>query len=229
MHNKIRDLPEDERPYEKYLKYGVKSLTDAELLAVIIKTGTSNLSSIDISRKILKNPDNSIDLLNICKKSYEDLMDIPGIGEVKALTIKCIAEIIERISISKYTKSSQISAPKDVADYFMEKMRHLDYEELRVLFLNSNNTIITEKTITKGTVDFTIVSPREIFIQALKVNAVKIVLIHNHPSGNLIPSDADCDVTEKIVNAGELLNIKVIDHIIIGDNNYMSFKEIGLI
>ena len=229
MYNRIKDLPTDERPYEKFIKYGPKALSDAELIAIIIKTGTKECSSVDIARRILASTDNTNNILSICRKSYEDLKAIKGVGSVKAITIKCVAEICERISISNYPNNPIFNTPKVISDYYMERFRHISHEELCVVFLNSNNMLISDIVLTKGTVSQTLISARDIFIQALKYEAVNIVLIHNHPSGNPTPSNEDILVTNKLIEAGKLINIEVLDHIIIGDNKYLSFRECKLI
>lgn len=228
MHYKIKELPSDERPYEKFLKYGPKALTDAELLAIFIKTGLKDKTSIDIAREVLLKPDGSYSLLSLYKKSLAELKQINGIGEVKAICLKCIAEISERISNTHYSNGISFSTPKEIADYYMESFRHLDKEFFCVLYLDASRRIICDKIISSGTETQTLVSAREIFINALEYNAVYIVLIHNHPSGNPVPSEIDIEVTNSLCKAGNLINIKVLDHIIIGDKKYISFRECKL-
>lgn len=223
----IKQIPKEDRPYEKCIKYGPKVLSDSELISIILKTGTRNYSVTDIAYNILKSPNGDMSLLSLYEKSFEDLKRIPGVGDVKAITLKCISEISERLHKATFIDRIKFDSPKVVADFFMEEMRHLKHEEFRVLFLNAGNLYLTHKTITKGTVNASLVSPREIFIEALNVGAVNIILIHNHPSGDVTPSSNDFEVTDKVTLAGDLLNINVLDHIIIGDNRYLSFKEIN--
>lgn len=228
MHTKIKELPLDERPYEKFLKCGAKALSDAELLAIILKTGSKEKTSIELAREVLKCPDGSSSILSIHKKSLTELKKIQGIGNVKAICLKCIAELAERIANSKYTNRSKFSSPKDIASFYMESFRHLDYEVFRVLYLDSSHCLIADRIISTGTVNRTLVSARDVFIHALSFNAVYVVLLHNHPSGNPLPSDEDIKVTNTLYNAGLLLNIEVIDHIIIGDKQYFSLREYNL-
>ena len=225
MHLKIKNLPNDERPYEKFLKYGVSSLSDTELISVLLKTGTKNVTCIELAREVLRDYDNSSKLSNLYNKTFEELKSIPGIGEVKAITLKCVAEISKRLSTSKYTDDFVFDNPKDIANYYMESLRHLKVEEFIVLFLNNRNRYITSRVMTIGTHDESLVSVKDVFSYALKVEAVNIVLIHNHPSGDVTPSNEDMNVTNNMVSAGKIIGIDVLDHIIIGDKTYLSFRE----
>lgn len=229
MHYKIKELPNDDRPYEKFIKYGPHALSDAELVAIIIKSGTKEQSSIEIAREVLKLPDGGYSLLSLCKKNAEELEKINGIGKVKALSLKCIAEISKRINTTSYDNSIRFNSPKDIADYYMESFRHLNHEEFCVIFLDSTNKLITERVLTKGTLNQSLVSVRDVFSNALELSASSIVLLHNHPSGNPSPSKEDLTTTEAICKAGKMLNIMVLDHIIIGDKKYISFRERNLI
>lgn len=224
--NTIKDLPQDERPYEKCIKYGPKVLSDSELIAVILKTGTSNDSVLDISRNVLKSSDGSISILSLYDKTCEELELINGIGKVKAITLKCISEISERLCKATFSDKLRFDSPKAVAEYYMETLRHLKTEEFRVLFLNNSNMRITDKVITHGTVNMSLVSPREVFEAALRYDSVKIILMHNHPSGDPTPSRNDFEITRKMSEAGSLLDIQVLDHIVFGDNKYISLREL---
>ncbi len=172
------------------------------------------------------NPDGNISLLSIYDKTLEELEHIKGIGKVKAITLKCIAEISERISRSSNINKIKFDTPENVANYYMEELRHLKTEQFRVLFLNNANMRITDKVITNGTVNMSLVSPREVFLEALKLDAVKIILMHNHPSGDPTPSVNDIEIAKKISEAGSLLDIRVLDHIVFGDNKYISLREL---
>lgn len=228
-HLTLKQLPESERPYEKCIKYGPEVLTDTELLAVILRTGTKGENSLDLSRRILTTADGSISLTSLYKKSYDEMRKIKGIGSVKAVMMKCIGEISRRISISSYSASFTVDEPKVLASYYMEKMRHLNYEQVIAVYLNGSNTYIKDKVISTGTVNKSIISAREIFKMAYECDAVYIILLHNHPGGNVTPSRNDLNVTKQIMDAGTILGIEVLDHIIIGDRKYLSFKEQNLI
>lgn len=225
----LKELPVSERPYEKCEQYGVTSLSDAELLAAIIKCGTKNKTAIDISNQIL-NYSKEIPGLNILNYlSLQELMSIEGIGKVKAIQLLCIAELSKRMAKEKKRKTIALLTPDAVADYYMQDLRHLTYEKVILLMVDVKNHIIKDVIISKGTVNFSIAEPREIFINALKHGAVRILLLHNHPSGDPTPSKADISLTMRIKDAGELIGIQLLDHIIIGDNIYISLKEQGIL
>lgn len=226
---KMKETSTALRPYEKCLKNGPESLSDEELLAVIIRCGTKEEDSVSLSKRILSydNPDNGI--LNIMDISMEELVKIKGIGNVKAIQIKCIGELSKRIARSRRAVKNSFTTAVDVADYFMETMRHLKREKLMALMLDSACNYVKEYEVSVGTVNTSIASPREIFIEALRVNAVNIILVHNHPSGNPSPSSEDVRITSTLMKAGELIGIHIIDHIIIGDNRFISFREQGII
>ncbi|MCR5271690.1 MAG: DNA repair protein RadC [Lachnospiraceae bacterium] len=223
----IKKLPLSERPYEKCKKYGPISLSDAELLAVIIRSGTRGRKAIDLANDILCGHEEN--LLNLERLSMKEMALIDGIGEVKAIQLKCLTEISKRLSGYRYNKDISLNSPEEIASYFMEDMRHLDREVLKTVLFDTKFNIISEKTITVGTVNASLVSPREIFIEALRDNAVAMVLLHNHPSGDPAPSTEDKEITERVRLGGKLLEITLADHIIIGDKSYFSFKEEGLL
>ena len=164
-------------------------------------------------------------LLGICHVTMNELMRIRGIGRVKAVQILCIAELSMRLSSQKVHKKISFHTPKSIADYYMEKMRHLNREEMILILFNGKNKVIKELKVSVGTVNQTVASPREVFLEALKYEAVYLILLHNHPSGDPTPSRQDVSVTKRIKEAGELLGIYLSDHIIIGDRSYVSFKE----
>lgn len=227
MYNNVRmcELPEDERPYEKCLKRGAQALTDAELLAVIIRTGAKGEKSIDLARNILQLSKSCNGILGIYHSSIEELMQIKGVGKVKAIQLKCVAELAKRFNKAVRKEKLSFVEPKSIADYYMEELRHEEKEKLLVLMLDSKNRLIKEEILSIGTVNASIVSPRELFIEALKSGAVNIILLHNHPSGDCTPSKDDILLTKRIRKCGNMLEIKLLDHIIIGDNIYMSFLE----
>lgn len=222
---KIKDLPVNDRPYERCLKSGAESLSDIELLAVLLKTGTKGKSAIDLANELLHMSNDG--LAGLHHLHIEQLMSANGVGTVKAVQIKCICELGKRIFKANLQKRISFTNPEDIANYYGADLRHKESENLIMLALNTKAALIDEFLISKGTVNSSIASPREIFIEALRVRAVSIILIHNHPSGDSTPSREDRLVTRRIKEAGELIGISLIDHIIIGNNNYISFKEKG--
>ena len=225
--SKIKDIPPEERPCEKCFLKGPEALTDSELLSVILRTGTGGMNVLELANQIMA-LDGSHSLLSVMHLTKEQLMEIRGIGKVKSVQLLCICELVKRITRQNAAPSLKFDSPALIARYYMESMRHLEQEHLVVLFLDTKCHLRKETYISKGTVNQSFLSPREIFIEALRCNAVNIVLIHNHPSGDCTPSREDILSTEKIIKAGKLIGIFVIDHIIIGDNNYSSMKELSL-
>ena len=223
--NKIKDLPRDERPYEKCFEYGPEFLTDTELLAVILRTGIRGLSSYELSKNIIESDMEYDGILSIMHLTKDDLIKINGVGKVKTVQVLCIAELVKRISAKEAKKNLKMDQPGTIAGYYMERVRHLEKEHLIALFLDTKCNLICEKTISIGTVNQSLIGNREILIAALKCGAVNMILIHNHPSGDPQPSTADIAVTKKINLAADLVGVKLLDHIIIGDINYVSFKE----
>ncbi len=225
---KIKDLPEDERPMEKFLNKGAFSVSDAELLAIILRSGTKDISAVSLANQILKHSEQGI--LGINNLSIEELLRIKGIGQVKAIQIKAIGELSRRLSKAGLNVNTKnFNSPEIIARYYMEDLRYLRQEQLIVIYLDTKAKFIKDEVITKGTVNMSVVSPREIFINAVRCEAVNIILLHNHPSGDPTPGEHDILATERVRQAGELIGISLIDHIIIGDNKYISFKNSGLL
>lgn len=224
----MKSIPKEERPYEKCLERGADSLTDAELLSVILRTGARGESALELSRKILAMQGERNGLLGIYHMSISDLTEIRGIGQVKAVQLKCIAELSRRISRSHFSEGICFKNPRSVAEYYMEELRHLEQEVLIVVMLNSKGIRITDQMISKGTVNASLISPREIFIEAMRSQAVSILMVHNHPSGIPDPSPEDIELTLRVKEAGRLLGIELLDHIIIGDCQAVSMREHGL-
>lgn len=216
------------KPYEKCINKGVSSLTDAELLAVIIKTGTKGISSIELSESIL-NANENAGILSLMNLTVSQLMKIKGVGRVKAIQVQCIGELSKRISKSSACKRLNLNSPSATADYYMEEMRHCTKEQLIVVMLDTKCRLIHDTILSIGTVNASLITPREVFLEAFKYNAVSIIILHNHPSGDSTPSNNDIMVTKRIKESGELLGIHLIDHIIIGDNNYTSLREKGIL
>lgn len=223
----VKELPESERPYERMEKFGASVLSDAELLAIIIKSGSKTERSVDVANNILRL--HKLGIAGIHQLTLEDLHTISGIGRVKAIQIKAIAELSNRISKTYALNRLSIESPKSVAKLYMEELRHLQQEHLKLVLLDTKNNIISDADISIGSVNCSIVDPREILIRALKSRAVHIILLHNHPSGNPTPSREDILVTKRINDACRLVGIDLLDHIIIGDGEYISMKEKGII
>lgn len=228
MNTRMKDLCEEERPYERCLAWGAGALSDAELLAVIIRTGTVGETSCQLANRILSIPGYE-GLLGLCKIPMKRLLKLKGIGKVKAIQLKCIAELAARMAKAGAREKLCFNSPSTVADYFMEELRHEEQEQMIGLFLNTKNKLLKEKLLFKGTVNSSIISPREIFLEALEVHAVNIVLVHNHPSGDPTPSREDLKITGQIRQAGKLLGIQLLDHMIIGDHCYISLREKGIL
>ena len=217
----------EERPYEKCERFGAGSLTDIELLAVLLRTGTKGESALELARKLLYPEKGTLPQAETHLQSWtkEKLMEINGIGRVKAIQILCLCELSRRLSKLSAREELDFSKPDTIAAYYMEDMRHYRQEHLKLLMLNTRSRLIGESELSKGTVNMSVISPRELFIEALQKNAVYIILLHNHPSGDPTPSKEDILVTERILAGGRLLGIGLLDHIIIGDNCYVSLAE----
>lgn len=226
--NTIKEIPVTERPYEKCEQRGSASLSDEELLAVLLRTGTRGESALALARHILYHAGET-GILGIHQFSMERLMAIKGIGKVKAIQLSCISELAKRLSKATYQDALCFSEPGSIARYYMEDLRHEKQELMKLLMLNTKARLIGETNISKGTVNASLITPRELFIEALQKNAVSIVIMHNHPSGDPTPSREDMLITKRILDAGALIGIELLDHIIIGNNQYISFREEGLL
>lgn len=222
----IKKLPNEERPYEKCERFGPGVLTDTELLAVILRSGKKGRNVLEVSRELLfGDAVNEKGILALYEWDAKTVQKVDGIGKVKAVQVVCIAELARRLSKATAALNLSFSSPKTIAKYYMEDMRHLKQEHMKLLMLDTKTRLIGESLISKGTVNATLVSPRELFIEALQKNAVSIILLHNHPSGEPAPSREDLLVTKRIKEAGSLIGIELLDHIIIGNNCYLSFAE----
>lgn len=219
----------DELPYDKFMRLGPESLSDAELLAIMLRTGTRDKTPIELGRDILKMAGDGWGLLGLYHFDIKELMKIPGIGEVKAVQLLCIAEIAKRTSNMQARPDLTFDKPETVAAYYMEKMRHRDTEQLMMVLLNAKRHIVHESVLSTGTSNATLISPRDVCIKAIRNEASYIVILHNHPSGDPTPSKQDLLVTQKIKEVSELVEIPLLDHIIIGDNRYTSFIQKGLL
>lgn len=225
----MKDIPEDSRPYEKCLRQGVEALTDGELLAVLLRTGTRGRNSVELAQDILELSRDKEGILGLHQLSLAQLRSIKGVGTVKAVQIKCIGELSKRIARTAAKRELAYNRPGTIADYYMEQLRHEEQEMLICMMLDTKNHLLGEEMVFKGTVNGSLANPREIFLSAFSYHAVGIILVHNHPSGDPKPSRADLDFTERVLRAGEIVGIPLLDHIIIGDHIYMSFKEQGIL
>jgi DNA repair protein RadC len=225
----MKDLPLEERPYEKMEKYGSGVLSDAELLAIIIRTGGKDDTSVGVAQKLIKEcvEDGGIKALNDI--SLEELKNIKGIGRVKAIQIKAVVELTKRFSSFKQEDKTYINCPWDISKFLMEEMRYLKQEHFRIILLNVKNEVVKCLKVSIGTLNSSLVHPRDVFSEPIRCKCASIILVHNHPSGDPNPSEEDINITKRLIEAGRILGINVLDHIIIGDGKYISFKERGII
>ena len=222
---KIKDWAVEDRPREKLLQKGILSLSDAELIALLIGSGTHNESAVELAKKILKNANNNLNELG--KHEIKDLQKNKGIGEAKAITIMAALELGRRRKISDIVDKQKITSSADVFTLFQPILGDLPHEEFWILLLNRSNKIIYRVKISQGGISGTVIDVRLILKIAIEKLASSIILCHNHPSGNRMPSDADETITQKLIEGGKLLDIKVLDHIIIADTQFFSFADEG--
>lgn len=226
---RMKDIPVNERPYEKLEKYGPETLSNAELLAIVIRTGSMEETSVALAQRLLTYGGNTGGIAFLHDMSVEELKRTKGIGRVKALQIKAVMELSKRVSASLINNNRvTIKSPVEVSTLLMEEMRHLKKEVFKIILLNTKNHIIKYMDVSVGSLNSSIVHPREVFSEAVKAGCSGILLVHNHPSGDPEPSREDIETTQRLVNAGNILGIKVLDHVVIGDGKYISFKEQGL-
>jgi DNA repair protein RadC len=221
----IREWAEDDRPREKLILKGKQSLSDAELIAILIGSGSKNESAVDLSKRILKSVNDN--LIELSKLGINELIKFKGVGEAKALSIIAALELGRRRRGAEAIDKKKITSSRDVFEYFMSVFGDSHYEEFYILLLNRANKIIREIQISEGGVSGTVADPKKIFKIALEHNATSVILCHNHPSGNIQPSDTDIRLTQKLKSAGEMLDLPVIDHIILGEETYYSFADEG--
>lgn len=215
-----------DKPRERAIMQGVNSLSINELISIILSTGTRSKSVYEISSEILKMCSNLEGLNNI---TINELCTIEGLGKAKALKIISAIELGRRVAIAKKKVGRKIESSRDVVDELIIDMKYLKREEFRCVLLDNNNNIISIETISVGSLTSSIVHPREVFNRAIKKSAVSIILVHNHPSGNLTPSKDDIGITERLNKAGKILGIRILDHIIIGNTEYYSFREKNIV
>lgn len=226
---KMKELPISERPYEKLEMYGPHTLSNAELLAIIIKNGTKEESSVTLAQKILslgKHKNCTQDNLKFLQElSIEEFMQIKGIGKVKAIQLKATCELAKRISKPIENIKTKIKTPQDIVNLFMDELKSEKREVVKVIILNSHNIILKIQTISQGGTSSVQVDIKDILMEAVKIGAPKILMVHNHPSGETNPSKADIEFTQKLEKAAEIFGIGLLDHIIIGYNEYTSIKS----
>lgn len=220
----LKDLPEEDRPRERMMHAGAEALSHAELLAILLRTGTKNESALLVAQRIL----NYIGSLHkLADMSYMELTEIKGIGTAKALQLLAGLELGRRMARSRMDEQAAIRRPQDAAHLVMESMRYYKREHFICLFLNTKNKVLAQETISIGTLDASLVHPREVFRAAIRHGSASVVCLHNHPSGDPTPSEEDIWITKRLMEAGELVGIEVLDHIVIGDQRYVSLKEQG--
>lgn len=222
----IKDVPKEDRPRERLLKYGATHISNQELLAILLVSGTRDESVMDLSNRVLMHFE-GFNLLQ--EATIEELTAIKGIGIAKGVHILAAIELGRRMNAYRPTERYFIRSPEDGANFVMEEMRNLQQEHFVVLFLNTKNQIIHHQTIFIGSLNASIVHPREVFREAVRRSAASIICVHNHPSGDPTPSQEDIHVTKRLVESGKMMGIELLDHLIIGDRKFISLKEKGYI
>ena len=223
---KIMDLPKNERPRERLARYGADTLSNAELLAIILRTGTKNENIITLCNKLIKETGGLNGLLNM---NLDEFMELRGIGKAKATQLMALSELSKRFKTYRAGDMYKISQPKEAADYVMEDMKSLDVEHLKVIMLNTKNMVISVRDVSIGSLNSSIVHPREVFCEAIKKRSASIIVCHNHPSGDPTPSNEDINITNRLRECGKIIGIELIDHLIIGNGVYISLKEKGIL
>lgn len=222
----LKEMPAELRPRERLLSVGAVSLSNIELLAILLRTGTKQMSAVDLAAQLFAH---FKDLTGLLDATVEELAVVKGVGPVKAVQIKAALEIGRRLALMPATKRTIIQSPDDAALLMMDNMRYLDREHFKAILLNTKNQVLAVETISIGTLNSSVVHPRELFKVAIKKSSANIILVHNHPSGDPTPSREDIDITRRIQEGGEILGISVLDHLIIGDNKFVSLKSKGII
>ncbi|MHB9095685.1 MAG: RadC family protein [Eubacteriales bacterium] len=223
---KIKELPEEMRPRERLLKDGPESLTATELLAVLLRTGTGSVNALDLATILLTR---SGGLAGLTESSPEELCSVKGIGPAKVAQIKAAVELGRRLSTKAPGPRQVIKSPVDIYNLLKERMRYYDREHFKAVFLNTKHHVITVETVSVGSLNSSLVHPRELFKSSIKRSAAALILVHNHPSGDPTPSTEDTEITRRLVEVGNIIGIQVIDHVVIGENSFVSLKELGVI
>ncbi|HUJ10985.1 MAG TPA: DNA repair protein RadC [Verrucomicrobiae bacterium] len=227
----IREMSPADRPRERLWERGASALSNPELIAILLRTGIKGQSAVQVAQQLLKE---FLSLEELARAPLESLAKVKGVGVTKAIQLKAAFELARRLTESSWDRPRTISSPDEVAAVVREEMRMFDREEFGVLLLNTKNVLIKKCPVSRGSLNASIVEPREVFKDAIAASAASMILVHNHPSGDPTPSSEDIAITKRLVKAGELLNISVLDHIIIGhrttgrEQDYVSLKELGL-
>lgn len=230
-HRTVKDLPPGERPRERLVGLGAAALSEAELLSLVLQTGTAGATALEVAQDLLslgQGPDDpTTALAYLASAPAAELADLRGVGIAKAARIKAALELGQRLAAAR-GKRPAIRRPEDAAQLVMDSMRHLDREHFQVMFLDTKHRVLGVEEVSVGHLSASLVHPRELFKGAIRRSAAAVILVHNHPSGDPTPSSEDLDLTGRLASAGRILGIEVLDHIVIGDNRYASFRERGL-
>ncbi|MDH6365796.1 DNA repair protein RadC [Enterococcus sp. PF1-24] len=220
----LREVPPQSLPRERLLLVGAKALSDQELLAIILRTGHHQMNVMDLAREVLQHFSS---LFEIKQATLQELQTIKGIGRTKAIEIQAVMELGLRLQQALQPKIGKVTSSYDLAQQLIVEMRNFQQEHLVAIYLNTKNEIIQKKTLFKGSLNQSIAHPREIFHGAVRCSAARIILAHNHPSGDPKPSESDLDLTKRVKNCGEMMDIELLDHLVIGDSSYYSLREEG--
>jgi DNA repair protein RadC len=223
---RMKDVPREERPRERLRRHGAERLANKELLAILLRTGNQRESALTLAEKLLARFGS---LANIASASFEELVAVNGIGPAKAADILAAFELAKRLAESRMEFQGVVNSPADAAQLVLRELSLADKEHFMIIMLNTKNRVIAKKTVSIGHLQASLVHPREMFKEAIKRSSAALILVHNHPSGDLTPSREDITTTERLREAGAVLGIDVLDHIIVGDNRYFSFREHGLL
>lgn len=223
---RMKDVPREERPRERLRRHGAERLANKELLAILLRTGKQRESALTLAEKLLARFGS---LANIASASFEELVAVNGIGPAKAADILAAFELAKRLAESRMEFQGVVNSPADAAQLVLRELSLADKEHFMIIMLNTKNRVIAKKTVSIGHLQASLVHPREMFKEAIKRSSAALILVHNHPSGDLTPSREDITTTERLREAGAVLGIDVLDHIIVGDNRYFSFREHGLL
>jgi len=221
----VREMPEDDRPRERIARHGAEALRDAELIAVLFRTGTREAGAVALAERLLKEFG---DLRRLAQASIEELQQVKGIGQVKAIELKAALELGRRLAGYARPRQVKFNNARDIADLLMHKFRQYETEHFKSVLLNIKNDVLKVVEVSHGTIDGTLALPGDVFRQAVREGAAGVVVAHNHPSGDPEPSRSDIELTRRLADAARLMNIKLIDHVIFGDGRYVSLKERNL-
>lgn len=222
---KIHDLPDEHRPRERMILWGPEVLSDIELLAILIRSGTAKEGVLQLSQRLIAEFGG---IHSLFQTNLSRLQSIPGLGPAKSCILAACFELSKRLTSYQHTKKPTLLSPKDVAGIFMPQMRYLKQEHLKVAYVDIKNRLLDQRTISIGTLDSSIIHPRDIFRHAIDLPCAGVILIHNHPTGDPAPSQQDIQVTKRLIKAGQIMGITLLDHIIIGDGQFVSLKERNL-